>query len=313
MHPFNLDVFLLQWTHCNKQQQSIPHTWLVLDNQLTVDVFCNKELPEDIDEADTTLDIHCNAGVSSTNKVGILPGYGRVWYHPSSIANILSLSLVQESYGVTFNSEVENRSLVTMPNGTTFEFQQSDGGLYYLDTADTKEKAYSMVNMVAGNWSKYTNTDYLHAVATRKLQIKIGNLSPQDYITIIENNLLPNCPFTRANMVAAEHIFGHDVGSIKGKTVRQPPHVVDTYTEPVPKEIMERYQKVTIASDVMLVNGLPFLVTISRNICFGMVEALHDVKGPTLVRGIKHVRDIYKQGGSDVDWILVTSQAWAYD
>ena len=60
-----------------------------------------------------------------------------------------------------------------------------------------------MVNTVAGNQSKYTNGDYLHAVATRKLQIKIGYPSTQDNIIIIENNLLPNCPFSRGNVVAA--------------------------------------------------------------------------------------------------------------
>ena len=59
---------------------------------------------------------------------------------------------------------------------------------------------------------------------------------------------------------------------------------------------------------MMFVNGLPFLVTISRNIHFGTVEALHDVKGPTLVKGIKHVRDIYKQGGFNVDWVLMDGQ-----
>ena len=135
-------------THGNKNQESILHTWVLLDNQSTVDVFWNKELLKDIHEADTTLDIHCNAGVSSTNKMGTLLGYGRVWYHPSSIANILSLSQVWEHYQVTFNSEVENRFLVTKPNGTTLN---SKTIRWWLDAADTKEKAYTMVNMVVGN------------------------------------------------------------------------------------------------------------------------------------------------------------------
>ena len=109
-------------------------------------------------------------------------------------------------------------------------------------------------------------------------------------------------------MVAAEHIFSCNVDSLKGKTVRRLPHVVNTYTEQVPREIMERYHRVTIAGDMLFVNGLPFLVTISRHICFRTVEALHDVKEPTLVKGIKHVRDIYKQGGFNVDWVLMDGQ-----
>ena len=102
-------------------------------------------------------------------------------------------------------------------------------------------------------------------------------------------------------MIAAEHIFGHDLGATKGHTVRRPSNLVDTYNEPVPRKILDRYEKVTIAADVMFVNRLPFLATISKNIRFGTVEALNDVKGPTLVKGIKHVWDIYKQGGFESD------------
>jgi hypothetical protein len=42
------------------------------------------------------MDIHCNAGVTSTNLVGDLPGYGKVWFNPNGIANILSLLRVKE-------------------------------------------------------------------------------------------------------------------------------------------------------------------------------------------------------------------------
>ena len=39
------------------------------------------------------MEIHCNAGVASTNLVGELAGYGTVWYPPVGIANILAVSL----------------------------------------------------------------------------------------------------------------------------------------------------------------------------------------------------------------------------
>jgi hypothetical protein len=42
------------------------------------------------------MNIHCNAGISTTNMVGDLAGYGSVCYHESEIANILSL--VPEDY-----------------------------------------------------------------------------------------------------------------------------------------------------------------------------------------------------------------------
>ena len=55
--------------------------------------------------------------------------------------------------------------MVIKADGPIFKFKQSENGLYDLDAAETKEEAYMMENTVAGNWSKYTNADYLHAVA----------------------------------------------------------------------------------------------------------------------------------------------------
>ena len=66
--------------------------------------------------------------------------------------------------------------------------------------------------------------------------------------------------------MTAEHIFGQDIGAADGKMVRCPPHLVDTYTDPVPRGILDQYQNVTVAGDVMFMNGIPFLVTRSRNI-----------------------------------------------
>ena len=73
----------------------IKQSWILLDNQSTVDVFQNRALLSNVRQVKGFMDIHCNAGVASTNWVGDLPGYGMVWYHQEGIANILSLSKVK--------------------------------------------------------------------------------------------------------------------------------------------------------------------------------------------------------------------------
>lgn len=72
--------------------------------------------------------------------------------------------------------------------------------------------------MVANNKGNYTNDDYLKTVHARELlQIKIGC----PCIRIVTSNQLPNCPpaVTRADIIMAEHIFGPNVGSLKGMMV----------------------------------------------------------------------------------------------
>jgi hypothetical protein len=97
--------------------------WILLNNQSTVNVFHNEDLLDNIRRGDGSMDIHCNAGVTSTSLVGDLLGYGEVWFNPSGIANILSLLRAnQRGFQVPFDSENGNEFHVHKPNGTKYIF-----------------------------------------------------------------------------------------------------------------------------------------------------------------------------------------------
>ena len=171
------------------------------------------------------MEIHCNAGTTSTNQVGDLSGYGTVWYHPDGIANILSLSRVKEQgYRVTYDSDGGNYFKVEKADGTSRTFRESKRGLYFLDTAGPTHDndGIVLVDTVADNRStNYTNRAYSRASQARKIQQIVGRPSTREYMQIVERNLLPNCPITRDDIVAAERIFGPDVGILKGKNCSQ--------------------------------------------------------------------------------------------
>jgi hypothetical protein len=114
---------------------------------------------EDIHEVDDEMAIALNGRTNVTSEMGTLPGYGLVWYDPVGIANIVSLSRVREKYHVSFNS-AHNIFVVTKPDGTVFEFRQSESGLYFYDLASNKCKGAMMIDTVASKKSRYTNEDY---------------------------------------------------------------------------------------------------------------------------------------------------------
>jgi hypothetical protein len=284
------------WSFSQASTMAIPPTWVLLDNQSTVDLFCNGNLLVNIREVDSRMNVRCNAGSRITNMIGDLPGYGWVWYDPQAIANILSLKRVKQQYHVYYDSQNGGSFVVTKPDGEQFEFRESETGLYYLDTTSSAS-ATVLVTTVEENKARYTNADYLRAVQARELQIKVGRPSPKQFIQIVAKNQLRNCPITRADIMAAEDIFGPDVGSLQGKTTRKRPHIVRTVVMPLPPTIMSRYRAVTLCVDLMYVNGIPMLVSISRNIRFCTVEAVPNRSGDTLVKGIKNIAAVYKRAG----------------
>lgn len=76
----------------------------------------------------------------------------------------------------------------------------------------------------------------------------------------------------------------------------------------VPPEVMSQYHNVTLAVDVMHINGIPMLVTISRNIHFTTMEALPNCNIPTLVKGIKAIATMYKQAGFHITTTLMDGE-----
>jgi hypothetical protein len=293
------------WTLANAGAAAqIPESWILLDNQSTVNVFANRSLLQNIRKAPATMDIHCNAGVTKTNWIGDLPGYGTVWYHKKGIANILSLSCVKKKHRVTFDSNNGNKFIIHHEDGRETVFTESQQGLYYMDTT---QDSFAMLTTVAENKDKYTVDAYSRAQLARKIQIMIGRPSTKEFIKIVDKNLLPNCPITRRDVQAAEDIFGPDIGTLKGKTIRWAPNTVHPNMVDFPDEL-KQYQSVTLCADIMFINKLPFLVTCSRNIKFDTAELLENRERKSILQALTKVIRIYKARGLDVQFMLMDGE-----
>ena len=73
-------------------------------------------------------------------------------------------------------------------------------------------------------------------------------------------------------MLTPHTIFGPDLASIRGKTVRRKPtHVLTNYVN-IPRDLIQLNQHVTLSADIMFVNGVPFLVSALRSINLITIE-----------------------------------------
>ncbi len=296
---------------CRQSPRFLKMYWLLLDSQSTDHLICNRALLRNIRPADKPLRLHCNAGVVVINEVGDLPGVGEVYFDPNGIANILSMAKIAQDFDVKYDSKDGNKFIVSREStGTYREFKQSPNGLYYHDLrADLKRKSgVAFVNTVAENKNKYSRRAYIRATRARKLHNSLGRPSLRDFITYVQKNRIQNCPITREDIMAAQDIFGPNLGILKGGTTRRrSPQVRVTYT-PIPPTVMERYKNVTLAVDIMKVNKIPFFVSTSIDIKFGTTEAIPNMKAPQLLKSIKSIMQVYRTRGLNIRMIKADNQ-----
>ena len=144
----------------NNTGQEVPLTWLLLDSQSTVELIDNSRMLLNIRRvrSEDAIRVHCNSGVKVMDKIGELPGYGTVWYEPTGIANILSMSREANKSRAIFDSEGGNIFRMVLPDKEV-KFQLSTNGLYYFDAVD-RENGVLLLNTVSKNREVFTRKEY---------------------------------------------------------------------------------------------------------------------------------------------------------
>ena len=303
------------------QGGALPDNRAYLDGCSTVTAFKTKKYLTGVKKTNAGIKINCNAGTVVTDLIG---RYGTVdaWYTPGGIANIFSMHELKKKYRITYDSW-EGYYVVHTPSGEV-KFWKAENGLPYIDLEGSKEKAAVMlletsskrnegeatmnVQTVRENYEGFTKREILKAKEARRRQALIGNPSESDYKGMVSGNMIRNCPITRNNITNARNIFGPDLASVRGKTVRRTPApVVADYVE-VPRALMEHNRVITMAADVFLVDGTAFLTTVSRRIKFVTAEHLDRRTATSLCKHLERVLQVYARAGFRVRTILMDGE-----
>ena len=136
----------------------------------------------------------------------------------------------------------------------------------------------------------------------------IGCPSEQDFKGMVRANMIRNCPINVNDITNARNIWGPDLTSIRGKTVRQMPAPVITDYVAVPRSIIDRNKTVTMAADVFFVDGTAFLLTILRQIKFITAEYVASRTVKSLSTHLERVIEVYKRAGFNVRSILMDGE-----
>ena len=82
---------------------------------------------------------------------------------------------------------------------------------------------------------------------------------------------------------------------MKGKSVRRRPEaVVSDYVE-IPKQILSMNTGLEVSVDVMLINKLDFLVSVSKQLKFTTIEYTPNMSEKELARSVNKIIYVYKQ------------------
>ena len=161
------------------------------------------------------------------------------------------------------------------------------------DTHILVNVSYSPIPQVQYKKERYTAHDIKRADCARQFQ-HINGRPIKRILHAVDNNILQNLPILLEDVIMTEDIYRPSISHLKDKTVRRKVHHVEPVKiTSVPKTILYNYREVTICCDLMHINRIGFLNTISRHIMFATGSLITNRNSEHISDGITQRHRLY--------------------
>ena len=172
-----------------------------------------------------------------------------------------------------------------------------------------EDEGSSATDTVEESRKRFTRRDREMADKVRRLQHVSGHPAEGTMAHSVKTNGIKNNPITQRDLKVTEDMLGKCEYALKGKTVRRQPDAVEQQAlVDLPQEILDHCINVEMSADVLHVNQIPFLASLSKNLHYGTINALENMRMSTLEDVLRKVLSIYRIRGFNVIMIHVDIQ-----
>ena len=108
---------------------------------------------------------------------------------------------------------------------------------------------------------------------------------------MIRSKHIKECPVTVEDVNVALNIWGKNIAALKGNTTRSIPNTVARDSVKISMDLLNLHKEVFLTLEIFFVNKIPFLLTLSRKICF---TAVNHLENHTLLQIFADFKEIYR-------------------
>jgi hypothetical protein len=283
---------------------------LYLDSTSSFHQVFTEEHLDNLRLAGTTLRADCNAGTNFATKKGWYRDLFDLWLVRNGIANLLSLPQL-EADGFTVSYHTGGNCIVTTPHGDEITFHREEDGMCrgfpYIDMQS--KAAVAMIQTVRQRYEGFTKREVQDAITAHKAQAMTSHpTDAHQFLEMLRNKTIKSCPIKPEHITNARSIFGPSIAGVRGKTIRRKPEQVEAEPGRIPDDFHRLHRFVVITADVMFVNGIAFLTTLSRKLQLSTVEQLPSRTAMQLSNSLTKIVRLYAHTGFIVRVIMMDQE-----